>query len=291
MMKIEMAFSAALAALAVGCTTLQSPAPDTLIAHRGHVSLSKTNPTPPENSLLAFQDAVDSGFGFECDILYTKDNRVFTMHDGCFKRCFGIDSERYEEMTWDYVAKLVPIDRSGVRHPETRVALFEEVCALARDGRWIFVELKTDPKIVPLVRDILRRQDNANPRNLAFITFHEDTLKAVKQALPEYKAMLLLYSRKAWPHKKVQSEAERAPFTAEECLAKLRACGADGLDFHYDGTIAEQGPAFVKAIREAGYELHYWTIDRPSDARQAFANGALSVTTNHPKDILEAGKE
>ena len=274
------------AALAGGCTALKAPAPDTLIAHRGHVSLSKTHPTPPENTLASFRDAVDSGFGFECDIIYTKDKRVFTTHDGCFRRCFGIDNENYKGMTWDYVSKLVPIDSSGVRHPDTRVALFEEVCALARDGRWIFVELKTDPEIVPLVRDILRRQTNANPQNLAFITFHPDTLKAVKQALPEYKAMLLLYSRKAWPHKKVKSEAERAPYTAEECLEKLRACGADGLDFHYDRTLAEQGPAFVKAIREAGYEFHYWTIDRPEDARKAFANGALSVTTNHPRDIL-----
>ena len=63
------------------------------------------------------------------------------------------------------------------------------------------------------------------------------------------------------------------------------------IEMIFSAAIAEQGPAFVKAIREAGYEFHYWTIDRPSDARQAFANGALSVTTNHPRDIREAEKE
>ena len=277
-----------LAALVTGCQTAVGPSHETLIAHRGHVSVSSKAPTMPENTLGAFQEAVDKGFGFECDILYTKDGRVFTMHNGCFKRCFGIASERYQEMSWDYVSKLVPIDRSGVRHPETRVALLEEVCALARDGRWVFVEVKTGPEIVPLVKDILRRQTNAHPGNLAFITFHENTLQALKRELPEYKAQLLLYSRKAWPSQKDKTKAERAPYTAEECLARLKACGADGLDFHFDGTIAEQGPQFVKAIRDAGYEFHYWTVDTPAEAAQAFANGAMTVTSNKPKDIVEA---
>lgn len=277
-----------LAALLAGCQTMVSPSHETLIAHRGHVSVSSKVPTPPENTLGAFQEAVDRGFGFECDILYTKDGRVFTMHDGCFKRCFGIDSERYQEMTWETVSKLVPIDRSGARHPETRVALFEEVCALARDGRWVFVELKTGPEIVPLVKDILRRQTNAHPGNLAFITFHEKTLQALKRDLPEYKAMLLLYSRKAWPNQKNKTKSERMPYTAEECLSRLRACGADGLDMHFDGTIAEQGRQFVKQIRDAGYEFHYWTVDDPASAAQAFANGAMTVTSNKPQDIVEA---
>ena len=107
----------------------------TLIAHRGHVALSTTVAQPPENTLASIDEAVAEGFGFECDVLYTKDGRVFTMHDGCFKRVYDIDSEDYASMTWDYVSHLVPIDCSGRRHPETRAALFEEVCGRARDGR------------------------------------------------------------------------------------------------------------------------------------------------------------
>ena len=231
----------------------------TLIAHRGHVAKAKGKSCAPENTLAAFREAVDRGFGFECDILLSKDNRVFTMHDGCFRRCFGIDSENHREMTWEHISRLVPIDPGGVKHPETRLALFEEVCDLARDGRQIFVEVKTGPEIVPHVKRILAGQTKANPKNLLFISFNKDSIKALKRELPEYKAMLLLYSRHAWPSQK--DLPDHTPFSVEQCLAELKDCGADGLDFHFDAKIKEQGKAFVKAIRSAGYEFHYWVVD------------------------------
>ena len=260
----------------------------TLIAHRGHVALSTTVAQPPENTLASIDEAVAEGFGFECDVLYTKDGRVFTMHDGCFKRVYDIDSEDYASMTWDYVSHLVPIDCSGRRHPETRAALFEEVCGRARDGRWCFVELKTGGEIVPLIKKVLRSQDVANPGNLAFISFSQDAIRALKRELPEYKAMLLMYSRHAWPSQ--TDRPDHSPYTAEQCLEALAACGADGLDFHFNGTIPEHGPDFVKRIKSAGYEFHVWVVDDFALVRQAFANGAQTVTTNHAKAILERAR-
>ena len=251
---------------------------ETLIAHRGHVAKVKGRSCAPENTLASFTEAVNLGFGFECDILLSKDNRVFTMHDGCFRRCFGIDSEDYREMTWDYISKLVPIDPGGVRHPETRPALFEEVCGLVRDGRMVFVEVKTGPEIVPHVKRILAGQTKANPKNLLFISFNKDAVRTLKKELPEYKAMLLLYSRHAWPQQK--ELPDHSPYTAEQCLAELKGCGADGLDFHFDAMIREQGKAFVRAIRAAGYEFHYWVVDDLDGVHTAFANGAQTVTTN-----------
>jgi len=258
---------------------------ETLIAHRGHVALSRTVAQPPENTLAAFDEAVAEGFGFECDVLYTKDGRVFTMHNGCFRRVYGIDSEDYTSMTWDYVSHLIPIDHSGKRHPETRAALFEEVCERARDGRWIYVEVKTDGRIVPLIKKALESQSVANPRNLAFISFNTDAVRTLKRELPEYKAMLLLYSRHAWPAQK--HLPDHSPYTAEQCLKALADCGADGLDIHFGRNIPEQGPDFVARIKAAGYEFHVWVVDDLPGVRQAFANGAQTVTTNQGKTILE----
>ena len=98
--------------LATACSAVTGPSRQTLIAHRGHVDVSKTVAQPPENTLASLDEAVAEGFGFECDVLYTKDGRVFTMHDGCFRRVYGIDSEKYADMTWDYVSHLVPMDRT-----------------------------------------------------------------------------------------------------------------------------------------------------------------------------------
>ena len=40
---------------------------------------------------------------------------------------------------------------------------------------------------------------------------------------------------------------------------------------------------FVKAIRDAGFEYHCWTVDDVATARRFFDLGALSVTTNRPE--------
>ena len=59
------------------------PSYDTLIAHRGE------SVDAPENSLPAYQTAVERGFGFGCDVYLSKDGRVFTFHDRDLKRTTG----------------------------------------------------------------------------------------------------------------------------------------------------------------------------------------------------------
>ena len=218
-------------------------------------------------------------------MLCTKDGRVFTMHDGCFRRVYGIDNEDATSMTWDCISHLVPRDRSGRAHPETRAALFEEVCERVKNARWNLIELKTGGEIVPLVKKALRKQRTANPNNLMFISFNPDAIRELKRELPEYKVLLLLYSRHAWPNQK--DLPDHSPYTAEQCLQALKDCGADGLDFHYDGSIGEQGADFVAKIRSAGYQFHYWVVDSSADVKRAFANGAMTVTTNHAGPLVK----
>lgn len=267
-----------------GCMTAAVPSKETLIAHRGHLSKDPHAPCAPENTLRAFTEAVNAGFGFECDVRYTSDRRVFTMHDAGFHRCFGITNANAATIPWTEVEKLVPYDQTRERHPETRAALFEEVCALARPGRQIFVELKTGPEIVPQIKAILSQQGNATPANMTFISFNAESVQAVKELLPDYKALLLMGARR--PGGKDKDGNLPAPYTAEECLERLRACGADGLDFQFDAYIPSQQAEFVKAIRDAGFEYHCWTVDTAEGVEQAFAIGAMTVTSNRGAAIL-----
>lgn len=257
----------------------------TLIAHRGHLALDKKACQTPQNTLAAFREAVDYGIGFECDVVMTKDGCVFTNHEPTFEYIFGI-REKAIEVTWEgLVSKLIPRDYTGTQHPETRMALFEEVCELARNGRWIYVEVKSGPEIVPVLKKILAGQSKANAGNLLFISFNKDVIRALKKELPQYKALLLLYSRHAWPSQK--DMPDHSPYTVDQCLAELKDCGADGLDFHFDAEIKEQGGSFVNAIRSSGFEFHYWVVDDIDGVHRAFANGAQTLTTNRAKLFLE----
>ncbi len=59
-------------------------------AHRGFHNIDLGI---PENSLKAFEEAVDNGFGIELDVQITKDKVPIIMHDYDIKRACGIDAE------------------------------------------------------------------------------------------------------------------------------------------------------------------------------------------------------
>ena len=266
-------FAACAAAMAAFCAMAAEPAFDTLISHRGE------SVDAPENTLPAFKTAVGRGFGFECDVYLSKDGRVFTFHDRDLKRTTGgVNTNKCADVTW---AELEQVDVgnwgkwNGSKFAGTRPALLEEVLALARGGRWIYVEVKTGPEIVPYIKDVFSRQSKATPENTLFISFEEMSCKALKEQMPEYKTFWLVNPK------------ERSPFVAAECIvAKLKELGVDGVDCRYDPRFVTA--EYIKAIRDAGFEFHVWTVDDLPSAKEAFKRGALTVTTNCAKKLLDA---
>ena len=72
-----------------------------LIAHRGlHKGMEI-----PENSMLAFQKAVEKGYGIELDITISKDNQIVVFHDETLNRLCNINGN-IEEFDYAYLKKL-----------------------------------------------------------------------------------------------------------------------------------------------------------------------------------------
>ena len=270
MKNIAFPFSAVAALLfAAGCATVPQPAHDTLISHRGESF------DAPENTLPAYRTAVERGFGFECDIYLSRDGRVFTFHDRDLKRTTaGANTNRCADVTWDELSKLDVGGWGkwkGSKFEGTRPALLEEVLELARDGRRIYVEVKTGPEIVPYVKDIFAKQFRATPKNTLFISFNSASCRALKAAMPEYKVYWLTGCREG--------------MTPEGVIDGIRGAAADGVDCQYNRKVITED--FVRKVREAGYEFHVWTVDRLEDTVEAFRRGAQTVTTNCAKKQLD----
>jgi len=68
-----------------------------LYAHRG---LHKNKSKAPENSLKAFQLAIDKHYGIELDVQLTKDNIPVILHDYNILRACGVD-QKVSELTFD----------------------------------------------------------------------------------------------------------------------------------------------------------------------------------------------
>ena len=273
----------AAAAAAAGCSTVREPAFDTLISHRGE------SKDAPENTMAAFKTAVERGFGFECDVYLSKDKQLFTFHDTNLTRTTGgANNELCTEASWEDTLSKINVGGwgawKGSKFDPSRPALLSEVLSLARDGRYIYVEIKgDDPSWAPYIQAEIRKAKNVNPGNVLFITFGRQIAAALKRQMPEYRTYWLTGCRKRVPG---ENDRSKWPiFTAEELIVVLKELGVDGVDIGFDPKVVDA--AYVKAVKDAGFSFHVWTIDDLDVAEIAFAVGADSLTTNRAKGLLE----
>ena len=266
-----------------GCASLKEPAYDTLISHRGE------SKDAPENTMAAFRTAVERGFGFECDVYLSKDKELFTFHDVNLARTTGgVHKERCTEASWKDTLSKVNVGGwgrwKGSKFDPSRPALLSEVLALARDGRYIYVEIKdNEPSWAPYIKAEIEKAKNVNPGNVLFITFGQRIAAALKREMPEYRTYWLTGCRRRIPG--VADRGKWPVVTAEEVVATLRRLGVDGVDIGFDPSIIDA--EYVNKVKAAGFSFHVWTVDDIETAKAAFAVGADTLTTNRAKGLLE----
>lgn len=104
--------------------------PDVMYAHRG-----LHDEVIPENSLSAFQNARDNGFGVELDVQYTKDKKIVVFHDDTLTRMCGID-KKISDFTYAELKEKVRLKNTNEIIP-----LFAEVLNVM-DGLPVICEIK-----------------------------------------------------------------------------------------------------------------------------------------------------
>ena len=104
-------------------------------AHRGLYELDQS---VPENSLPAFQRAVEAGFGAELDVQRTKDGQIVVFHDDSMQRACGVNGAirdyTYEEL-----------QAFALFGTEERIPLFLDVLRIFDGKQPLIVELKYGP--------------------------------------------------------------------------------------------------------------------------------------------------
>lgn len=101
-------------------------------AHRG-----LHDETTPENSMAAFQKAVDAGYGMELDVHLMQDGKLAVIHDSSLKRTVGID-KKIEDLTAEDLpdCKLEGTDEC--------IPLFTDVLQMVNGKTPLIVEIKTE---------------------------------------------------------------------------------------------------------------------------------------------------
>ncbi len=120
-------------------------------AHRG---LHDRSVQIPENSMLAFRRAKESGYGAELDVRITEDGELVVMHDESLLRTAGVDCQVH-------ASKLAELREYRLEGTQERIPLLREVLELYEGQAPLVIEAKTYKNNCPvLMRALCRMLDD-----------------------------------------------------------------------------------------------------------------------------------
>jgi glycerophosphoryl diester phosphodiesterase len=232
------------------------PKPVVVIAHRGeHLH-------HPENTIAAFQAAVDAGADFfELDVRTTLDGKLVLMHDATVDRMTGGKGE-VAKMTFEDLRKLEVGVNLGPGFAGTRIPTFDEALEFARGKIGVYIDSK---------------QISAADA-VAAVTRHEMLDRVVVYGNPSYLKQVGTLS----PRMKLMPEARNPTLLRSliDTLA-LKIAAFDASDFN-DETIA-----VARAARVDIYVDRLGAADNIAAWQDAIDRGAAGIQTDHPAELVQ----
>lgn len=225
----------------------------------------------PENSLLAFEKALDLGAdGVELDIHFSKDGQLMVFHDFELKRMTGQTGHIFEK-TCEELAQLTLL---GGRHHEGIPTLKAVLELMARKeaelGRplWLNVELKAGSSHYPgIERAAAQLCLNYLPaERLIFSSFDHFALLAVKAVDPILQTGVLT------------TAAMVEPWVYVERL---------GADFYHPYSLTLR-PEVLASYAQAGLRINPYTINDLALAKALKTAGVYGIITDIPDQVIGA---
>ncbi len=225
-----------------------------MVAHRGFSSVY------PENTMLAFEGAIEYGFdGMECDIHTTKDGEWMIIHDDTVDKMTDGTGE-VESFTADEIKKLTIDNGKGIeKYSELKVPAFGEYLELCEkyDIMPVIEIKKCDEKYLPSLKKMI--DECEFKKAPVFISFNRDYLEGYRE-LDKDVSMLLLATQ---PTKD----------DVQWCIDNNA-----GLNFHF----AHYAKCFgaISLAKKNDIQLAAWTVDNPVYEDVMVLCGVDIITTN-----------
>lgn len=228
------------------------------ISHRGE------SYDAPENTMRAFRLAWERDTdGIELDIRLTADGQVVCIHDAETGRV-GDKNLVIAETGYN---ELVTVDMGKGE----RIPLLSEVLAEAPKNKIIYIEIKSGPEILPLLREIIKNS-NVPAEMLKIIDFKNDNLVECKKILPHIETYLL--SGVCIDEK----TGNLAPLT-QKLLELKNKSKIDGFDLSACESITKE---YLTALQQndKNVKIAVWTINDIPRAKQFVELGVDAITSD-----------
>jgi len=222
-----------------------------VVAHRGFSGAY------PENTLLAFEKAVELGVDFvELDVHQTKDKEIVVCHDERIDRT--TDGKGFiKEMTYEEIKRYDAGKWKG--YPGEKIPLLKEVFEKVGDKVKILIEIK-ECDIAALV-DLIKKHKIG--KRVILGSFNLEYIKEARKLLPDVCTALI-----SWD--------------VPENLDELIRYGIRKLDVGFPNLNKE----IVKELVGYGFVVNTWTPDTEEELKKTLSFGVQFITTDRP-DILK----
>ncbi|MGN1206569.1 MAG: Ig-like domain-containing protein [Eubacterium sp.] len=234
-----------------------------LIAHRGLSSEA------PENSIPAFQKAIDNKFfGVECDIWKTLDGEFMVSHDSNLERMFGYKFD-IASLTAEQIKKYYMINGNNIDSYEklTMPTLTEYLEVMKKDETiHPFIEIKEKLKEDELRKIVNQVKDKGLLQQTYFISMHQSNLLTLKQISGVNKSQLqYVYG------------AEEANKNTPVSTTVISWCINNEIDL--DSRVTLVTASDVYRMQMAGRQVNVWTVNSLEKAFELVNNYHVDMIT------------
>jgi glycerophosphoryl diester phosphodiesterase len=234
-----------------------------IIGHRG------ASAHAPENTLAAFQMAIDAGAdGVEFDVQLSRDGVPVVIHDATLQRTGG-QTDAVADLT---AAELSAVDVGSWFGPKFRgqhVPTLIEVLEFCRGLRRIYIELKVNvadfSPLAAAVCDTIRPSPDLP--QMIVKSFRLGAIPLVRQSLPEVQTAALFEPA-------IRDLIRRRRYM----LALAREFGAHQISIHRSLITRK----LARLASEAQMPITIWTADNPRWVKRATSLGIGAIITNDP---------
>jgi len=143
------------------------------IAHRG---LYTKDQSVPENSMLAFQKALEKGYAIELDVNMTKDDVVIAFHDFHLQRVFN-DHRHIDELTYAQLKEM------NLFQTHEKVSTLSEVINYVHGKVPLLIELKPHGNVKKLCHETMRVLEHYQGP-YALFSFHPRVVYILRKKYP-----------------------------------------------------------------------------------------------------------
>jgi glycerophosphoryl diester phosphodiesterase len=230
------------------------------IAHRGASAYE------PENTLRAFERAIQMGATMlELDIHHSRDVHPIVIHDAEVSRTTN-GKGHIREMTLKQIKEL----NAGKGE---KVPTLTEVIALARDRAKLYIEMKGQGTLGPVV-DTLKLMSFVD--QVIISSYYSRLIKKAKFLDPTIRTSLLITGHEEW---------------GDDFVERALAVGADYIHPCWENETTTPSrlltPDIISNIRVHGLGLITWHEERPSELKKLVKLSPDGICTNTP-DVLAA---